>query len=87
MNHAYKGWFDTNYPGLTIEEAIGYETPEPEPSGIADFVDPEKELEYYLDRYYNESAYKSWFDTNYPGLTIEEAIGYETPEPELEFLK
>ena len=30
--------------------------PEPEPSGIADFVDPEKELEYYLDRYYNESC-------------------------------
>ena len=56
--------------------------PEPESTGIADFVDPEKDPEYYLDRYYNESAYKSWFDTNYPGLTIEEAIGYEEPEPE-----
>ena len=63
----------------TESEQTTITQPEPEPSGIADFVDPEKELEYYLDRYYNESAYKSWFDTNYPGLTIEEAIGYEEP--------
>lgn len=44
---------------------------------IADFVDPTKKPQYYLDRYYNEPIYKSWFDRNYPGLTIEEAIGYE----------
>jgi len=52
-------------------------------SQIAGFVDLEKDPEYYLDRYYNESVYKNWFDTNYPDLTIEEAIGYEeksTPE-------
>ncbi|MGY5149223.1 MAG: SHOCT domain-containing protein [Candidatus Nitrosopumilus sp. bin_68KS] len=40
----------------------------------ADFVDPNKDPQYYIDRYYNEVAYKSWFDRNYPGLTIEEAV-------------
>lgn len=43
---------------------------------VADFVDTEKDPQYYLDRYYNEASYKSWFDRNYPGLTIEEASGY-----------
>jgi len=49
-------------------------------SKIADFVDPTKNPQYYLDRYYNEPAYKSWFDRNYPDLTIEEAIGYKIPK-------
>ena len=42
---------------------------------LANFVDPDKDPQYYLDRYYNESTYKSWFDRNYPGITIEEAVG------------
>lgn len=48
-------------------------------SEIADFVDQTKDPQYYLDRYYNEPNYKSWFDRNYPGLTIEKAIGYKIP--------
>ena len=43
---------------------------------IASFVDSDKHPQYYLDRYYNESSYRSWFDRNYPGLTIEDAVGY-----------
>lgn len=46
---------------------------------IADFVDPNKSPEHYLDRYYNESNYQAWFDKNYPNLTIEEAVGYFPP--------
>jgi hypothetical protein len=54
-------------------------------SQIADFVDKDKEPQYYLDRYYNEPVYQSWFDRNYPDLTIEEAIGYPTPKkPQVE---
>jgi len=49
-------------------------------SEIADFVDQTKDPQYYLDRYYNEPNYKSWFDRNYPGLTIEKAVGYTIPE-------
>ena len=42
---------------------------------LANFVDPSKDPQYYLDRYYNEITYKSWFDRNYPDITIEEAVG------------
>jgi len=45
-------------------------------TSIADFVDSSKDPQYYIDRYYNEESYKSWFDRNYPKLTIEEAVGY-----------
>ena len=68
-------------------------------TGLADFVDVNKDPQHYVDRYYNESAYKAWFDRNYPELTIEEAVGYtedsthvqknpniKTPEPILEVL-
>jgi len=45
-------------------------------TSIADFIDSSKDPQYYIDRYYNEESYKSWFDRNYPGLTIEDAVGY-----------
>ncbi len=49
---------------------------EPEPiSKIASFVDPTKDPQHYIDRYTKELAYKEWFDTNYPDLTIYEAVG------------
>ena len=43
---------------------------------LATFVDPNKDPQYYLDRYYTEPVYKSWFDRNYPYITIEEAVGF-----------
>jgi hypothetical protein len=42
---------------------------------LANFVDPDKNPHHYLDRYYNEPTYKSWFDRNYPNITIEQAVG------------
>jgi len=45
---------------------------------LASFVDPSKDPQHYLDRYYNEPIYKDWFDNNYLGLTIEEAVGLES---------
>jgi hypothetical protein len=50
---------------------------------VADFVDKTKKPEYYLDRYYGEPGYRSWFDRNYPNLTIEQAVGYANP-PQIE---
>ncbi|MCV0430104.1 MAG: SHOCT domain-containing protein [Nitrosopumilus sp.] len=41
-----------------------------------DFVDPSKDPIHYIERYYSEPTYKSWFNRNYPGWTIEEAVGY-----------
>lgn len=57
------------------------ETTIEEPSNIlksdkADFVDSSKDPSYYLQRYYSEPAYKSWFDQNYPNITIEQAVGH-----------
>ena len=53
-------------------------------SQIADFVDISKNPQHYIDRYYNEPTYQSWFDRNYPDLSIEEAVGYNPQliEPE-----
>ena len=42
----------------------------------ASFLDSDKDPLYYVERYYSEPHYKSWFDRNYPGQTIEDAVGY-----------
>jgi len=47
-------------------------------SKLAGFVDSTKDPQHYLDRYNNEYVYKSWFDRNYPTLTIKQAVGLET---------
>ena len=78
---SYKVWFDRNYPEITIYEAVGLENPEPE-KALASFVDPNRDPQYYIDRYNNEESYKVWFDRNYPEITIYEAVGLENPEPE-----
>jgi len=41
---------------------------------IPGFPDPEKDLQYYLDRYNNESNYKDWFDRNFPDQTIQSVV-------------
>jgi len=39
------------------------------------FIEVEKGAQHYIDRYYNEESYRAWFDSNYPDLTIEQAVG------------
>jgi len=47
---------------------------------VASFVDQSKDPQHYIDRYFNESKYKKWFDKNYPQYTsIYEAVGLEQP--------
>jgi len=53
-------------------------TSEKKDEKLADFIDPNKDPQHYLDRYYNEQSYKDWFDRNYPDLTIDEAVGIST---------
>ena len=81
---AYKSWFDTNYPNLTIEEAVGLTQPEQEivKNTIPGFPDPAKSPQYYLDRYNNEPAYQEWFDRNFPNQSIYQVIGAESPQVE-----
>ena len=70
----YKEWFDRNFPGQTIEEVLVVTTSGPIPNNIPNFPNPEKDLQYYLDRYNDEPNYKEWFDRNFPGQTIEEVV-------------
>jgi len=91
----YRLWFHRNYPDYSIKDVIELAIPdafsvkESKPR-VPDFVEPSKGAQYYLDRYNNEPAYKTWFDRNYPDYTIEEAIkmaipdAFSKPEPEKE---
>jgi len=50
----------------------------------ASFVNPDKDPQYYIDRYYNEPKYKDWFDSNYPQYeSIYQAVGIDDPLPDL----
>ncbi|HXV66929.1 MAG TPA: hypothetical protein VD731_06885 [Nitrosopumilaceae archaeon] len=80
----YKSWFDSNFPDYTIEKAIELAIPgsiseSPQKQTPPSFIDPQNGAQYYLDRYYNESEYKSWFDYNFPDYTIEQAIELAIP--------
>ncbi len=80
---AYKEWFDANYPNITIQEAVGIPIIVEDTtivSKIPGFPDPEKDPQYYVDRYNNESEYKKWFDTNFPNQSIYEVVGASMPE-------
>jgi len=41
---------------------------------VSGFPDPDKDYQYYLDRYDNEPSYQDWFHSTFPGLTIYEAV-------------
>ena len=69
----YKEWFDRNFPGQTIEEVLVPQMGEKE-TKVPGFPDPEKDLQHYVDRYENEPKYKEWFDKNFPGQTVRQAV-------------
>ena len=69
----YKEWFDKNFSGQTIREVLVPQQGDKE-TIIPGFPDPEKDLQHYLDRYDNEPKYKEWFDKNFSGQTIREAV-------------
>jgi len=69
----YKEWFDKNFPGQTVKQVLVPQGGDKEVK-IPGFPDPEKDLQHYLDRYENEPKYKEWFDKNFPGQTVREAV-------------
>ena len=69
----YKDWFDKNFPGQTVKQVLVPEAGDKE-TKVPGFPDPEKDLQHYLDRYDNEQKYKDWFDKNFPGQTVREAV-------------
>ncbi len=58
------------------------EQPGPKETHIPGFPDPDKDPQYYINRYNSESAYKEWFDKNFPDQTIYEVVGVPEPEPQ-----
>ena len=69
----YKEWFDKNFPGQTVEQVLTPQVGDRE-AKVPGFPDPEKDLQHYIDRYDNEPKYKEWFDKNFPGQTVREAV-------------
>jgi len=69
----YKEWFDKNFSGQTIEQVLLPQVGNKE-TIIPGFPDPKKDLQHYLDRYDNEPKYKEWFDKNFSGQTVREAV-------------
>jgi uncharacterized Zn finger protein (UPF0148 family) len=69
----YKEWFDKNFQGQTVREVLVPQMGDKE-IRIPGFPDPEKDLQHYLDRYDNEPKYKEWFDKNFQGQTVREAV-------------
>jgi len=69
----YKEWFDKNFPGQTVKQVLVPQVGDKE-TKVSGFPDPEKDLQHYLDRYDNEPKYKEWFDKNFPGQTVREAV-------------
>ena len=69
----YKEWFDKNFQGQTVKEVLVPQKGDKEII-VPGFPDPEKDLQHYLDRYENEPTYKEWFDKNFQGQTVKEAV-------------
>jgi len=82
--HIFKDWFDTTFPNYKIKEALELAIPctfpkPPPQSNSLDTVDPNKDLQNYIDIYNNDPMYKEWFDTKYPSQSIYEIIGMIEP--------
>ncbi|MCV0400861.1 MAG: hypothetical protein K5777_02590 [Nitrosopumilus sp.] len=45
---------------------------------ILGFPALDKSPQYYIDRYNNESQYKSWFDSQFPSYEIYDVVGYSS---------
>jgi len=44
---------------------------------IPNFPSLDKSPQYYIDRYNNESSYKSWFDSQFPFNSVDDVVGYK----------
>jgi len=49
---------------------------------ISDFPSLDRSPQYYIDRYNGEPNYKSWFDSQFPGQTIYDVLGFSIHVPD-----
>ena len=71
---AYREWFDSQFPGLSIQQVVGYES-----THISNFPSPSTSPQSYIDRYHQESTYREWFDSQFPKNSIYEILGFPDP--------
>ncbi|MBT8252038.1 MAG: hypothetical protein KJO99_04315 [Nitrosopumilus sp.] len=72
----------TETPQLIIETESEISFTENPKMRIFGFPSFEKSPQYYIDRYYTEPQYQSWFDSQFPGKTIYDVLGFSTDIPE-----
>ncbi|MBT8173817.1 MAG: hypothetical protein KJN83_07175 [Nitrosopumilus sp.] len=72
----------TETPQLIIETESEISFTENPKMRIIGFPSFEKSPQYYIDRYYTEPQYQSWFDSQFPGKTIYDVLGFSTDIPE-----
>ncbi|KAF6247336.1 hypothetical protein C6990_02375 [Nitrosopumilus sp. b3] len=70
----------TETPQLIIETESEISFTENPKMRIFGFPSFEKSPQYYIDRYYTEPQYQSWFDSQFPLYSIEDVVGYPTTQ-------
>lgn len=78
----FKNWFDKVFPGLLIEDVVGYSA-----TRVPNFPVNENPPIYYLERYSSEDDYREWFDSVFPGQSIYQILGYPDPIPVPSWIK
>ena len=78
----YQDWFDSQFPGKSIQDVIGYQT-----THVSEFPDDSKSPKYYLDRYDNEKLYQDWFDSQFPHQSMYGVLGFPEPASVPEWIK
>ena len=71
---SYQDWFHKTFPGQTLDEVLTVPTSAEAKTNVDGFPDPDKDYQYYLNRYDNEPSYQDWFHKTFPGLTVYEAV-------------
>ena len=70
----YRVWFDSQFPGKSIKQIVGYES-----NHIPGFPELDKSPQYYINRYDNEEQYRIWFDSQFPSNSIYGVLGFPDP--------
>ncbi|RNJ78298.1 MAG: hypothetical protein EB829_05070 [Nitrosopumilus sp. H8] len=58
----------------SIEDVAGYKQ-----THVGGFPSNDQSPQSYIDRYNSEPEYKSWFDSQFPGISMHNVLGYEDP--------
>jgi len=73
-----------NSVGTSNPSLVSIATTEPKAQDptkrIPGFPDPDKDPQYYVDRYNKEETYKKWFDSNFPDYSIYAVVGLPDPK-------